>query len=303
MRAPIPATPEDRRAVEELRFFATHRVAEWGPETLRSLFAGGGLEFRDVREYQAGDEVRFLDRNVTARTGRPHVKVHDREQRQSVFLVLDVSPRSQSGPAGTTVRDRLRRLAAILLLAASRLGHRTGACFSGSRFANPPVPLGSGEQHALRILRELVVRSDSDQPGSFDHAVELASISLPRGSMLFVLSDFEDQGLEAVLEAAAHHHHVHCIRIAHPLKPLLESRGGWDLADAEGGNRSFVDFGSRKVREAIVQDERTRCDAFLAWARRSGVEACALAEDASPATTLIQFLGEPKRRRGWTQRR
>lgn len=266
----------------------------------RSLARGFGLELSELREYQAGDDVRHIDWNTTARTDRPFVREAYAERALDVWLVVDVSPSVDWGTVRRVKRDLAIELAAVVGLLLGRQGNRIGAL----PFAERPrglAPPGTGRAHLLRLLTGLRGEPRRDGVGQTDLAAALAQIRAlaRRRSLILVVSDFlVVDGWQAVLGPLAQRHEVVAVLLRDPRETAMPDVGLVALEDPETGQQLLVDTGDRRLRErfaeaAAAQDARIRTD--LA---RQGVDQLVLstADDLLPA--LVRFLDARKHRRG-----
>lgn len=239
-----------RRHVERLAFGGTHAV-----------FRGRGIEFDDVREYAEGDDPRSVDGNVTARTGRLHVKKWIDAREFTVLLLADLSPSMDGGFGPLSARQIAARAAACLALAAVRSHDRVGFVGFGAGVEHwvPPEP---GLRHALRVLRDLLALRATPGPGGAARALDFAARAVKRRALVFVLSDFLDDGWRDAMARCALRHDVVALRL---LLPELEppETGLLRVRDPESGREALLDAGHEAVREAW----RARA---AAWRERSG---------------------------------
>jgi uncharacterized protein (DUF58 family) len=152
----------------------------------QSVFRGQGMEFAEVREYQAGDDVRTIDWNVTARTGHPHVKKHVEEREPTLLLAVDLSGSGQFGTRGRFKAELAAELAAVLALSAVRNNDRVGLLIF-SDLVEHVVPLKKGGR-VLRLIRVLAFRP-SGTGTALNVALDYGS-RLPHRGIVFLLSDF-----------------------------------------------------------------------------------------------------------------
>jgi uncharacterized protein (DUF58 family) len=186
----------------------------------RSIFRGNGIEFDEVRDYRPGDDVRAIDRNVSARFGKPYVKVYREEREFSLCVVLDQSVSMLE--RGDSERSRYEQalLAACLLgFSAEKAGQRFGAVFFGSE-VRQVWPCKQGTRHLLALVSSaLEVSGDPEgQPRgtALDGALRQAAALCKRRSLIVVISDFLAQAWETELPRLCRAHDCVCIRIALP---------------------------------------------------------------------------------------
>ncbi len=226
-------------------------------------FKGQGIEFSDVREYQPGDDVRVIDWNVTARLGFPYVKKFVEERDLTVILAVDISSSSLFSTKERTKRDLAAEICALLAFSAIRNNDKVGLVTFTDRVERF-IPPRKGSEHALRVVRELLYSRPSNKGTSIASALHYINRLLKRKSVIFLVSDFIDQGYEPVLRVTNKRHEVIAISIDDPREVGLPSVGILALHDAETGEDVLLDTSDKKVREdfsrvsVAAREERDR---------------------------------------------
>lgn len=277
------------RQVRLLELSTRRRVTEVFAGEYSSAFKGRGMEFADVREYQPGDDVRFLDWNVTARTGRPFVKRFVEERELTVMLVVDVSgslafgtsgpadhaahvsPHRPDEPAWSVLAEGSKRalaakVCALLAFAAVRAGDRVGLCAFTDQI-ELFLPARKGSRHALRLVRELLALEPVGTGTNPQAAAERLRRTLHRKSLVFFVSDFLAHGPDAAaaFERALRRvsgggraagggrgHDVVAAVIRDRRDAELVNAGLVRVRDPESGREAVIDTSSRRVREAYA---------------------------------------------------
>ncbi len=206
-----------------------------------STFHGQGLEFSEVREYQPGDEVRFIDWNVTARQGRPFIKVHQEERELTVILAVDLSASMDFGSSDVSKRELAAQVAATLGFSAAVNGDRVGFLFFTDR-VEAWLPPKRGKRHLLRGLRDLLVLEPKGRGTNFEPAVaRLASVAR-RGAAVFWISDFAQPDFEKELRTASRRFDLIAARMTDPAEQALPRFAGLIPArDPESGKLGWLD--------------------------------------------------------------
>ena len=255
--------PELLRRVRQIEIRSRRLVSHMFAGQYHAIFRGRGMEFADVREYQPGDEVRSIDWNVTARMGEPFIKRFVEERELTLMLAVDISPSQAFGSAGPSKREVVAEIAAVLALSAVRHNDKVGlVCFTDR--IETVVPAKKGLRHALRIVRELLFRRSQGRGTNVTQAVEYVTNMLHRRSIIFLLSDFQDQGFERVLRVAGRRHEIIAVTATDPRELELPNAGLIEVEDAETGESVLVDTGNKKLRAryaaraAALRDERRR---------------------------------------------
>jgi uncharacterized protein (DUF58 family) len=284
------------REVKRLQIVARHTVTEVFAGEYSSAFKGRGMEFAEVREYQPGDDVRAIDWNVTARTGRAFIKRFTEERELTIVLAVDLSA---SGAFGST--DRLKRqlaaeISAVLAFAAVRKNDRIGLLAFTDR-VELYVPPKKGTKHTLRIVRELLalvpVGKGTDLRGAADHLLRV----LPRRSIVFVVSDFLYPDVDGALRVLASRHDATAIHVNDPRELEMPRAGLVELEDAETGARVMIDTSSRRVRGQYGAAMRRRLDNARDALRRSGLDVVRVSTAGEYIHELVMFFRARERRR------
>ena len=260
----------------------------------RSAFAGLGSELWQVRPYEAGDDVRRIEWNVTARTGQPHVRVELAERVLVTWLVLDSSASMAFGTGDRRKADVAEGVAVAVGYAATKRGNRLGTISFGQ---SPTVEPPRQGRRALLDTLQLLRRLPPSGPGSLAGALELADRVARQRALVVVVSDFRGPpDWRAPLLRLAGRHTVLAVEIRDPREQELADVGELRLVDPETGRQLRVDTGDRALRErfaAAAADERRTLVAMLASA---GVRHVALSTDGDWLRPLAGFLRQ--RRRG-----
>jgi uncharacterized protein (DUF58 family) len=256
-----------------------------------AVFKGRGMEFAEVREYQAGDDVRIIDWNVTARMGTPYVKKFVEERDLTLLLLVDVSGSQGFGSRFLLKRDYAAELAAVLAFSAVANHDRVGAVLFSDR-VEAYVPPGRGRDHALRIVRDLLALAPAGRGTDLAAALRFAQRVMKRRGIVAVLSDFQDQGYERALGILRRRHDVIALYLSDPRESELPAIGLMALLDPETGERMVVDTSDPAVRRRLAVG--ALAPAIL---QRTGVDALALSTVESYERPLSAFFKTRERRR------
>ena len=210
-----------------------------------SAFKGRGMAFSEVREYQWGDDVRSMDWNVTARLRSPYVKVFEEERELTVVLLVDVSRSGLFGTSGSTKRERIAEIAAVLSFSAILNNDKVGALFFSDR-VEKFIPPAKGRSHLLHIIREMLElepRSDGTDVGA---ALRFLTNALKKKCTAFLLSDMIDADEngnprdEDALKVAVGRHDLSVIKVHDPRERMLPAVGLVHVKDSETGRSSWI---------------------------------------------------------------
>jgi uncharacterized protein (DUF58 family) len=213
-----------------------------------SAFKGRGMSFSEVREYSPGDDVKFIDWNVTARFNTPFVKVFEEERELVVMLLVDVSNSSLFGTNMRTKRELITELGAVLSFSATTNNDKVGVIFFSDKI-DKYIPPKKGKGHILRIIRELIAL----EPGTTKNtnvglALEFLNNVLKKKTITFVMSDFVSQPYDHPLQLAARRHDVVGVHVYDKYDKELPDAGLVQVQDAESGQLMWLDTSERAVR-------------------------------------------------------
>ncbi len=217
----------------------------------KSAFRGQGIEFDEVREYMEGDDVRTIDWNVTARTGKPYVKRFSEERERSLLFMLDVSSSNLFGSKASRLETSTEIVASLMFSAIKnndKIGLLTFA--NGVRSYFPPK---KGKNYALRLAKEMLSVKPTQEPTDLNAALEFVDKTLKRRAVVFILSDFYIPQLERPLFYCRHRHDLIAVSISEPFEETFPNTGFIRLRDPETGREVEIDGASSVVRKAVSQ--------------------------------------------------
>jgi uncharacterized protein (DUF58 family) len=282
-------SPEVLRQVKLLELQTRGLVNSLFTGEYRSVFKGQGMEFAEVREYQAGDEVRSIDWNVTARMGRPFVKRFIEERELTVMLAVDLSGSERFGTRGRFKSELASELAAVLAMSAIRNNDRVGAVLFTDRIEHV-VPPRKGRRHALRLMRDLLVFEPVGCRTDLPAALEFTGKMLAHKSIIFVVSDFQAEDLEHPLKLLAQRHDVVAVTVDDPSEQTLPDIGLARFVDPETGTTLDVDTSDPEVRAQFAASVEQELGARRHLLRRLAIDEIPVHTDGSVVEPLIRFF-------------
>lgn len=260
-----------------------------------SVFKGRGMTFSEVREYQMGDDIRTIDWNVTARFDHPFIKVFEEERELTVMLLIDLSGSQFFGSQGQLKRDVAVELSAILAFSAMKNNDKVGAILFSDQIEKF-IPPRKGRSHALRIVRELISFEPERPATSIKTALEYLNQVQKKRSIVFVISDFMDQGYEAALRIAGKRHDLIGISLLDPRENELPKVGLITFRDAETGQQRWVDTSSAAVRSAYQAYRRSTRETRRSLFIKAKLDAVEVRLDQPTMKPLIDFFRLRERR-------
>ena len=291
-----PPTPD--RVLRRLEWHVIRRLDGRLQGNYRTLLRGHGTDFRDVREYETGDDVRHIDWNVTARMDEMFVRQYAEDRELTVWLLLDHSPSMGFGPVDRTKERVLCEVAATIAQLFVRGGNRVGAVvYDNDRTTT--IPARQGRNQVLLLIRELLRPVSGRGPVTdLRKLLDIASRTIRRRSLVVLISDFiSEPGWERSLLRLTERHEVVGVRLVDPREFELPDAGLLVVEDAETGEQLMVDSSDPvfrgRLREAGEQREREVRDT----ARRAGVDLHVVSTDDDLVSAFVRIVESRKRLR------
>ncbi|MDA1007697.1 MAG: DUF58 domain-containing protein [Planctomycetota bacterium] len=245
-------TPDLSAKIRRIDISTRKAVREAVAGRWHSAFRGRGMEFEDVRPYVPGDDVRTIDWNVSARTGSPHVKIFREERELSIVLAVDLSGSLAYGSRSRLKRELAAELAAILAFSAISNNDKVGLLLFTDRIEKF-VPPRRGRSHVLRVVRELLGFDPKGRSTRIGVAIDELARALHRPSVIFVVSDFIDEGWEQPLARASLRHDVIPVVLEDDAEFVLPKAGLVTFTDPETGLAQYVDTSHAPTRKRFEQ--------------------------------------------------
>ena len=286
-------TTELLKKVRELEIKSKKITTQLFSGEYHSAFKGKGMSFREVREYSAGDDVRFIDWNVSARLSTPFTKVFEEERELTVMLLIDTSASNLFGTTGKRKQDLITEMAAVLAFSAIKNNDKIGVIFFSDK-VEKFIPAKKGRAHALYIVRELLTISPSDKGTDIDVAIKYFNNTSRQKSISFILSDFLDNGYGDDLKVIGRKHDVIGIKVYDKMDMQLPDVGLVQMQDAETGKIKWVDTGSELVRQNYQQHFFNESEICKKNFRKAGADLLHIRTDHDYVKILQQFFHNRK---------
>ena len=259
-----------------------------------TAFRGRGMSFSEVREYRAGDDVRDIDWNVTARSSKPHIKIYEEERELTMMLLVDVSGSRMFGTAERMKKNVITEIAAVLAFSAAQNNDKVGCIFFSDK-VEKFIPPKKGKSHILMIIRELISFEPESSRTAISEAVRYLTNVNKKRCTTFILSDFmnsprDKTALEDALKIAGSKHDLVGIRVYDEREAVMPDVGIVELQDAETGSKVWVDTSSRRVREHYEQSWAERNEAISELLRRNRIDTAMISTDGDYVAELIKLF-------------
>jgi len=297
-------TAEILKKVRELEIKSKRLTRHLFTGEYHSAFKGRGMSFREVREYAAGDDIRFIDWNVSARFNHPFSKLFEEERELSVMLLVDVSASSLFGTVHARKKDLITEICAVLAFSAVNNHDKVGVILFSDKIEGY-IPPKKGREHVLYIVRQLLTTEPRNKGTNLREAIRFLNRSARQKSIVFFLSDFiEERGADAAgagagrqeerfedaLKVAGKKHDVIGIRVYDKMDMQLPAIGMIEAEDSETGTRYWVDTDDYLVRTNYQQhffDQTEQCKGIF---QRAGSDLLHLRTDEDYVKILQRFF-------------
>lgn len=291
------------RQIRRIEITTSRLVTDVFAGQYHSAFKGQGIEFEEVREYQIGDDIRTIDWNVTARTGRAHVKKFTEEREMTVMILVDASASSHFASVNKLKSQLAAEIAALLAFSAIRNQDKAGLIIFTDRIEKF-IPPRKGISHVLRLIREVLYFNPQGKKTDIVQAIEFLNKVTIRKSVAFVISDFlvdelfkdENRPLRRVLSIANKRHDLIAVCLNDPREEKLPAAGIFCLEDAESGEQMFVDASDRRIQQEYQQKNRERLQKRANLFNSVRMDYINLSTEGSYTDEIVKFFLKRKRR-------
>jgi uncharacterized protein (DUF58 family) len=263
----------------------------------QSAFKGRGMEFSEVREYIPGDEIRTIDWNVTARYGKPFVKIYKEERELTVMLIVDASGSGDFGTRGRMKGEVGVELCAVLAFSAIKNNDKVGLIIYTSRIEKF-IPPKKGRNHVLRVIRELLYFKPEEKGTDIGGALSYLSQVIKKKAVVFMVSDFFDKrDFKQPLKVASKKHDVIALSITDQRESGIPFVGLVELEDAETGQEVLVDTSNEHFQNVFMERINKLVKERDTRFRQAGIEHIALSTDADYVEPLVKFFKKREKMR------
>jgi hypothetical protein len=282
-------TAEIKKKVRELEIRSKKLTAHLFTGEYHSAFKGRGMSFKEVREYQHGDDTRFIDWNVSARFGHPYSKLFEEERELTMMLLVDVSASSLFGTIHQRKKDLVTEVCAVLAFAAANNNDKVGAIFFSDRIESY-IPAKKGKEHVLSIVRQLLTLEPKSKGTDLNAAVRYFNNAVKQKSIVFILSDFLVEKYDDPLRVAGNKHDVIGIKVYDKMDMELPKAGLLQVEDAETGRQQWIDTGNALVQYNYAQQFNQTEEACRNSFKKAGADLIYLRTDDDHVKLLQQFF-------------
>lgn len=284
---------EITKKVRELEIISKKITTHLFTGEYHSAFRGKGMRFREVRDYYPGDDVRFIDWNVSARYAHPFTKVFEEERELTVMLLFDISDSSLFGTTGRRKRDLMTEIGAVIAFSAINNNDKVGVIFFSDRVEKYIAPK-KGKKHALYIVREMLTTTARRKSTGIGEALQFFSRNNPQKSIAFIMSDFIDDHYEHRLKILSQRHDLIGLRVYDKMDSQLPDIGMMKVEEWETGKTMWLDSSNPVVRHQYYQSFLDRSNACKNIFTKAGADLLHLQTDEDYVKVLQQFFKRRK---------
>lgn len=277
------------KTIRRIHIRTSHMANDVFAGHYHSTFKGQGMEFEEVREYQPGDDIRSIDWNVTARQGRPFIKRFREERELTVMLLVDVSGSHGFGSTGQLKRDLAAEVGATLAFSAIKNNDKVGLIGFSDRIEKYVKP-DKGTRHVLRVIRELLTMRATGKGTDLAGALDYFRRVTTRRSVVFVISDFQDEDYEPQMRVARRRHDLIPVVITDPREVEMPNVRFIDLMDNETGELITIDTSAATFRDEYLRGARGAAESRDQLFRRMKADAISLTTGESFVEPLTKFF-------------
>jgi uncharacterized protein (DUF58 family) len=260
-----------------------------------SVFKGRGMQFDEVREYTPGDDIRTIDWNVTARTGKPYIKRFVEEREMTVIFAVDLSASGDFGTVNKAKNELAAEFCAVLAFAAAKNNDKVGLLIFTDQI-ELYIPPKKGISHMLRLVRELLYFKMSKRKTDICQALDYLGRVVRKRATVFLVSDFIETGFKKSLSLLNKRHDVIAVSVRDRAEIALPGIGLIELVDAESGEVILIDTSSRQFRDKYSNTCAQRFDELKNMLRTINVDCITINTDKSYIQDLVSFFHMRHRR-------
>jgi len=283
------------KKIRQIQIYTSRAVDASFAGQYESVFKGRGMQFDEVREYTPGDDIRTIDWNVTARTGKPYIKRFVEEREMTVIFAVDLSASGAFGTVSKTKNELAAEFCAVLAFAAAKNNDKVGLLIFTDRI-ELYIPPKKGGTHVLRLIRELLYFQMPQRKTDIPQAVDYLARVTRKKATIFMVSDFIETGFKRSLSLLNKHHDVIAVSVRDPAEISMPGIGLVELVDAETGEIVLIDTSSTGFKNQYRQAGSERFNELKNMLKSIKIDCINITTDKPYINDLIQFFHMRHRR-------
>ncbi len=283
------------KKIRQIQIYTSKTVNASFAGQYESVFKGRGMQFDEVREYTPGDDIRAIDWNVTARTGRAHIKRFVEEREMTIVFAVDLSASGDFGTINKVKNELAAEFCAVMAFAAAKNNDKVGLLIFTDQI-ELYIPPKKGISHMLRLVRELLYFKMPKRKTDTCQALDYLAKVIHKKATLFLVSDFIETNFKKPLSLLNKRHDVIAVSVRDPAEIALPGVGLIEFADAETGEIMLIDTSSRQFRNLYSNTCEKRFDELRNMLRTIDVDCISIRTDKPYIQDLVRFFHMRHRR-------
>ena len=284
------------KKIRQIQIYTKRTVSASFAGQYESVFKGRGMQFDEVREYTPGDDIRSIDWNVTARTGRPYIKRFVEEREMTVMFAVDLSASGDFGTVNKVKNELAAEFCAVLAFAATRNNDKVGLVIFTDEI-ELFIPPKKGSSHVLRLIRELLYFKMPRKKTNIPMAIDYLARVIRKRATVFLVSDFLEADFQKPLALLNKRHDVIAVSVGDRAEMELPSIGLIEVEDAETGEIMLVDTSSSAFRRRYSGAGAARLAELEHMLRSIDVDLINVSTDKPYIHDVVRFFHMRHRRR------
>jgi uncharacterized protein (DUF58 family) len=284
------------KKIRQIQIYTSKAVDASFAGQYESVFKGRGMQFDEVREYTPGDDIRTIDWNVTARTGRAYIKRFVEEREMTVIFAVDLSASGDFGTVNKAKNELAAEFCAVMAFAAAKNNDKVGLLIFTDQI-ELYIPPKKGTSHMLRLIRELLYFKMPKRKTNINQALDYLGKVINKKATVFLVSDFIETDFKKPLSLLNKRHDVVAVSVRDRAEIDMPNVGLIELEDAETGQTVLVDTQSRQFRNKYSGTCAERFDGLKNMFRTINVDCINISTDKQYVQDLVRFFHMRHRRR------
>ena len=284
------------KKIRQIQIYTSRAVDASFAGQYESVFKGRGMQFDEVREYIPDDDIRTIDWNVTARTGKPYIKRFVEEREMTVIFAVDLSASGDFGTVNKMKNELAAEFCAVLAFTAAKNNDKVGLLIFTDRI-ELYIPPKKGSRHMLRLIRELLYFKMPRRTTKISLALDYIAKVIHKKATIFLVSDFIESGFKKSLSLLNKRHDVIAVPVRDKVEISMPKVGLIEFQDAETGEIILIDTSSRKFHEQYGDKSLNRFNELNSLFRSINVDCVPINTDKPYIQDLVQFFHMRHRRR------
>ncbi|MHC4435378.1 MAG: DUF58 domain-containing protein [Planctomycetota bacterium] len=277
------------KKIRQIQIYTARTVDASFAGQYESVFKGRGMQFDEVREYTPGDDIRTIDWNVTARTGKPYIKRYVEEREMTVMFAVDLSASGDFGTVNKMKNELAAEFCAVLAFAAAKNNDKVGLLIFTDQI-ELYIPPKKGIRHMLRLIRELLYFKMPRRTTDIGAALDYLAKVIRKKATIFLVSDFIETEFKKPLSLLNKRHDVVAVSVRDRAEVALPGAGLIEFADAETGQIILVDTSSKRFRNQYSSSSTQRFDQLKNMLRTINVDCISISTDKPYIQDLVRFF-------------